>query len=149
MFYSVGQMAQMRSLNFCYFYSNTKLPPFILEISKPEYIKAVALGDYKFLFTITLALVLVITALKSCLRYSSQLWSHCSAAALMAPKTEEAEVGHERNGMCVWGQSSLLGMMGTTAPLICSAATVHVPISPFTFFKAIFILSCSLLGPWH
>lgn len=70
-----------------------------------------------------------------------------SSAALMTPKTEEAEVGHERNDMCVWGQSPLLGMMGTAAPLICSAVTVHVPLSSFTSFKAIFILSCSHLGP--
>lgn len=130
---------------FCYFYSKSNLPPFILEISKPGYIKAVALGDNKILFTITLALFLMITVLKSCLRCSSRLGSHCSAA-LMAPKTAEAEVGHERNGMCVWGQSPLLGMVGTTAPLICSAVTVHAPITPFTFFKVIFM--AFMFPPW-
>lgn len=86
----------------------------------------------------TLALFLMITVLKSCLRCCSQWESHCPAA-LMEPKTDEAEGGHERDTMCIWGWSPLLGIMGAIVPLICSAVTIHILTAPFTFLKAIFV----------
>lgn len=71
--------------------------------------------------------------------------AHCPSA-LMEPKTEKAEGAHERNGMCIWGKSPLLGMMGTTVPLIFSEVTVHIPTAPFAFFKAIFM--AFMFPPW-
>lgn len=93
----------------------------------------------------TLALFLMITVLKPCLRCCSQQGSHYPAV-LMEPKTDEAEGGHERDNVCIWGWSPLLGMMVAAIPLICSAVTIHIPIAPFTFFKASFM--AFMFPPW-